>query len=160
MQIISNWIQGATGVVALVAAGAALVVSWLDRRESRAEADRDRCAARELAQEDRAAAAHHARLAFELEALTRLAENRNRGGSQDHEERARLGAEALTLVGIVGRERIPSQWDRQVEKSSDELRAHLVDPDLHQWKIDAIEVQLAINDVLGELDRATSRDGS
>jgi hypothetical protein len=140
------WIQVAAVVAALGAAVVALVVSAKDRKHSRL-----------IAEEDRKAALLQAKLLLDLEALMRLLENRNRGGSSDRQESARLGAEALSLVGLIGRERIPRQWSRQVSDSDEALREYFDDPDLPAYKKDAIEAQLAVNGVLAEIKALLER---
>lgn len=74
-------------------------------------------------------ALRHSHLMFELEALSRLSQNLNRGGSTDALERAQMGAEALTLVGLVGPERVPRLWERKVS-DHDRLRAARDRPDM------------------------------
>lgn len=131
-----------TAVLAAVAASiVALVVSALDRRN-----------ARRIADADRASALRHAHLMFELEALTRLSQNLNRGGSTDDLERAQMGAEALTLVGLAGPGRIPVLWERKVG-DDDRLREARDRRDMPDYKKDALEVQLAVSAVLRDIRR-------
>lgn len=68
----SDVIQISAVLAAVAASIVALVVSALDRRNERRIADADR-----------ASALRHAHLMFELEAVTRLSRNLNRGGSTD-----------------------------------------------------------------------------
>lgn len=138
---LSNWIQIAAVLAAVGASIVALIVSALDRRN-----------ARKIADADRAASLHHARLLFELEMASRLLENNNRGGSTDAIERAQLGAEALTMIGILGRGRVPRQWARRVDRDDDGLSDLLADPDLPDFKKDAVETQLAVNAILRAID--------
>ena len=98
----SDFIQVAAVLVAIGAAIIALVISASDRKN-----------ARQIADADRASTLRHAHLMFELEALTRLSENLNRGGSADPLERNRMGAEALTLVGVLSSDRVPQLWERR-----------------------------------------------
>lgn len=63
---------------------------------------------------------------------------------------SRLGAEALTLVGTLGPDLVPELWARKVG-DDEKLRTHFADPGFPQYKRDAIEVQLAMNQVLEEL---------
>lgn len=91
---------------------------------------------------------------FELEALTRLTQNLNRGGSTDDLERARMGAEALTLVGVLSPDRIPELWEQKVG-SDDRLRAAFADPEMPEYRKEALEAQLAINAVLREIREET-----
>lgn len=138
---LSNWIQVVAVLAAVGASIVALVVSAKDRRN-----------AREIADADRAASLHHARLLFELEMATRLLENKNRGGSTDPIERAQLGAEALTMIGVLGYDRVPRQWSRRVDRDDDGLSDLLIDPETPEWKKDAIETQLAVNSILRAID--------
>lgn len=137
----SDVIQLAALLAAVAASIIALVVSALDRRN-----------ARRIADADRASALRHAHLMFELEALTRLSQNLNRGGSTDDLERAQMGAEALTLVGVAGPKRVPRLWERKVG-DDDRLLAAQERPDMPDYKKDALEVQLAVNAVLREIRR-------
>lgn len=135
----SDLIQVAAVLAAVFAAIVALVISALDRRNTR-----------QIADADRASSLRHAHLMFELEALTRLSENLNRGGSSDREEVARMGAEALTLVGVLSPERVPELWERKVG-DDDRLQAVFADPDMPDYKKDAIEAQFGINAVLRDI---------
>jgi hypothetical protein len=133
-----------TAVLAAVAAAiVALVVSALDRRN-----------ARRIADADRASSLRHAHLMFELEALTRLSQNLNRGGTTDPLERARMGAEALTLVGVLSPARLPELWERKVG-DDDRLRAAFNDTEMPDYKKEALETQLAISAVLREIRKET-----
>ena len=144
---LSDWIQTAAVLVAVGASVVALIVSW-----------RDRMNARKIAAADRAAALAQAKLMFDMEALLRLLENQNRGGSTDDLERKRLGAEAMALVGLTGPERLPTLWKRRIGHDDEELREKLSDgsdsPDFIKW---AIEVQLALNKVVDEIRQVVSR---
>lgn len=135
----SDLIQGAAVLAAVFAAIVALVISALDRRN-----------ARRIADADRASSLRHGHLMFELQALTRLSENLNRGGSTDRQEVARMGAEALTLVGVLSPERVPELWERKVG-DDDRLRAAFADPDMPDYKKEAIEAQLGISAVLRDI---------
>lgn len=143
-------------LVLLAAVGAsvvALVVSAKDRANARQIAIDDRAAAARVAAEDRRQSLHHARLLRELDILSRLLENLNRGGSSDAQERTRLGAEALTLIGQLSEERLPTLWN---ERAGDEerLRAAYEDPEMPQHKKNAIEAQLAVLAILREVSEA------
>lgn len=141
------WIQASAIVVAIGASIVALVISW-----------RDRVNARLIASEDRRAALEQAKLMFDLEALLRLLENQNRGGSTDDLERARLGAEAMALVGLIGPNRLPTLWKRRIGHDDDGLRAKLTEesetPDFLKH---TIETQLALNEVVREIYTAVNR---
>lgn len=132
-------------LAAVAAAIVALIISALDRRN-----------AREIAAADRANTLRQAHLMFELETLTRLAENLNRGGSTDRSESARMGSEALTLVGALSPARLPKLWEEKVG-SDERLRAAMADPEMPTHKKDALETQLAISAVLEEIAAATAK---
>lgn len=142
------WIQAGAVVVAVGASIVALIVSWRDRVNSR-----------QIAAEDRRAALAQAKLMFDLEALLRLLENQNHGGSTDDQERKRLGAEAMALVGLIGPDRLPILWKRRIGHDDDELREKLAEgsdsPDFIKW---AVEVQLALNKVVVEINDIVNRD--
>lgn len=145
---VTLWIQAGAVVVAIGASIVALIVSW-----------RDRVNARKIATDDRRAALAQAKLMFDLEALLRLLENQNRGGSTDDLEQKRLGAEAMALVGLIGQERLPRLWQRRIGEDDDGLRAKLTDdekttPEFLKW---AIEVQLALNEVVEEIRQSVNR---
>lgn len=144
---LTDWIQTAAVLVAVGASVVALIVSW-----------RDRVNARKIAAADRKAALAQAKLMFDMEALLRLLENQNRGGSTDDLERKRLGAEAMALVGLIGPERLPILWQRRIGHDDEELQEKLADgsdsPDFIKW---AIEVQLALNKVVDEIRQVVSR---
>lgn len=135
----SDLIQTLAVLAAVGAALVALYISAKDRRNSR-----------EIAAIDRREAFRQSHLMFELEALRRLSENRNRGGSTDPAEVSRMGAEALTLVGILGGERLPTQWERSVGDDA-KLRAAFCDPEMPEYKKDALETQLALNAVIADI---------
>lgn len=143
---VTLWIQAGAVVVAVGASIVALVVSW-----------RDRVNARNIAAKDRRAALAQAKLMFDLEALLRLLENQNRGGSTDRLETQRLGAEALSLIGLLGRDRLPRLWDRRVERDDDGLRELFEDEHFPEFKKDAVEVQLAVNEVVREIREIVNR---
>jgi hypothetical protein len=140
----SDLIQVSAVLAAVSAAIVALIVSALDRRN-----------ARRIADADRASALSHSHLMFELEALTRLSQNLNRGGTTDALERARMGAEALTLVGVLSPQRLPELWERKIG-DDDRLRAAFNDSEMPDYKKDALETQLAISAVLREIRKETA----
>jgi hypothetical protein len=145
-QDINNIISALAVVAAVVAAIIALKISADDRRN-----------AQKIASDDRREALRQAHLLFELEQLTRLSENRNRGGSTDPEERKRLGAEALMLMGVLGPERLPTQWERAVGPD-ERIQAAFDEPDMPQFKRDAQETQLAVSAVLREIRASIARE--
>ncbi len=61
-----------------------------------------------------------------------------------------MGAEALTLVGVLSPERVPELWERKVG-DDDRLRAAFADPDMPDYKKEAIEAQLGISAVLRDI---------
>ncbi|WP_061016684.1 hypothetical protein [Microbacterium sp. CCH5-D1] len=151
--VVSNIIQILVLVAAVGAAIVALVVSAKDRKNAQRIAEGDRAAAAELAAQDRREGLRQAHLMFELEALTKLLENLNRGGSTDPLETRRMGAEALTLIGALGSDRLPHQWERRVG-DDERLEAAYEDPEMPEYKKDALEGQLAVNAVLHEIRRS------
>ncbi|PWC03076.1 hypothetical protein [Agromyces badenianii] len=130
------WIQAGAVVVAVAASLVALYTSW-----------RDRANARRIAAEDRRASLEQAKLMFDLEALLRLLENLNRGGSTDTQESRRMGSEALSLIGLLGPDLLPTQWQRRVGRDDEGFQTLLKDPGFPEFKKDAIEVQIAVNRV-------------
>lgn len=140
IDVANLWIQSVVAAAAVVAAVIALIIGALDRRN-----------ARSIAAEDRRSALAHAKLMFDLELLSRLLENLNRGGSSDPDERSRMGAEALTLIGLLGPELLPRQWTNRVGDEA-KLRALLVNDDNPEWKKNAIEAQLAVNSVIDKIN--------
>ena len=148
INVANLWIQSAVAIAAIAAAIIALLIGALDRRN-----------ARSIAAEDRAAALRHAKLMFDLEVLSRLLENLNRGGSSDPDESKRMGAEALTLIGLVGPELLPDLWDARVGDDA-KLRAHASDDEFPLWKRNAINVQLAVNTVVSRINSEIARDDS
>lgn len=65
-----------------------------------------------------------------------------------------MGAEALTLIGVLSPERLPELWKRKVG-SDDRLRAAYADPEMPDYKKEALETQLAISAVLREIREET-----
>jgi hypothetical protein len=143
--ILTLWIQAAAVVAAVGAAIVALVVGWLDRKASKA-----------IAAADRADALRQAKLMFDLDKMLRLLYNVNRGGSTDDLERAQLGAEQLTLVGLLGKDRVPELWDLKIG-SEDHLRELLDKPDHPDFRKQGIRVQLAMNELLDEIRESVDR---
>jgi hypothetical protein len=83
----------------------------------------------------RAAAQHR----FDLELLVRLAENLQRGSSNDTQERLRMGADARALIGALGPERLPMSLKKYGAESVDELRAMVDDNSREAWHRCALE---------------------
>lgn len=140
VNVVNLWIQSVVALAAIIAAVVALVIGALDRRNARA-----------IAAEDRKAS-----LMFDLEVLSRLLENLNRRGSSDPAESKRMGAEALTLIGLLGPDLLPTQWNHRVGDEA-KLRELLADDDFPEWKRNAIEVQVAVNTVLAKIRKELSR---
>jgi hypothetical protein len=139
---VGDWIQSASVVVGIGAAIVALVIASRDRR----------------------AAAKQERLRFELDAALRLAANLAQGGTADNDtaaqlERKRMGAEALVLTGLLGRDRMPTYWVHKFE-TDDKLKQLLADPGTPQFRRDAIEASLAVNAIAEDLRRAEGRRAS
>lgn len=132
-------------LAAVVAAvGASIVALWISAA--------DRRNARLIADADRVAALKHSSLLFEQAQLLRLLENARRGGSTDPLETARLGAEAAGIIGLLGPERLPRNWENRVTSREDpSLQEHLNDETTPEWQKCAIEVQLALDDVTARI---------
>lgn len=137
---IALWVQVAAVLAAVGAAIVALVVSALDRRNSR-----------RIAEEDRRAALRHAHLMFELEALLRLTQNLTRGGHSDKTISRDMGAEASALVGALGAERVPRSWKALVNKTPEEIDATVEDAETPDWLKKSIESHLALTAVAEEI---------
>jgi hypothetical protein len=145
------WIQAGAAVAAVAAAIIALVVSALDRKNTREIAAKDREAARKLVAEDRTAALRQSQLLFEQDALLRLLENARHGGSTDALKRADLGAEAGAIIGLFGPDRLPLNWANRVAQSPEELRAFVTDETKQPFLRRSVEVQLALEKVTTEI---------
>ncbi|WP_368499462.1 hypothetical protein [Herbiconiux sp. A18JL235] len=141
----SDIIQAAAVIAAVGAAIIALVISAKDRKNTR-----------DIAADDRREALRQAHLMFELDALVKLSENMNRGGSADVDESARMGIEALTLTGPLAPDRLPKLWAEKIGDDN-KLRAAMADPEMPRYKRDALEVQLAVSAVLAEVRDSTTR---
>lgn len=136
---------------------AAVALAAQDREAAAQLAADDRAAAARVAHEDRRESLRHARLLHELDTLSKLLTNLNRGGSSDQAESKRMGAEALTLIGMLGQARLPTLWaDRAGDE--DKLRAAYEDPDMPEYKKNALEAQLAVNAILREIDAILDSD--
>lgn len=137
---IALWIQVAAVIVAIGASVVALIVSALDRKT-----------ARKIAAADRLMAIRHGRLTFEMEALLRLTQNLRRGGSDDTQKSRDMGAEAGAIIGAIGPERLPRNWENRIEKTEEELRAFVADESKEDWLRRAVEAQLALMEVTEEI---------
>ena len=138
---IETIIQLAAVLAAVGASIVALAISAADRRNARLIADADRVAALK-----------HSSLLFEQAQLLRLLENARRGGSSDPVERARLGAEAAGIIGLIGPERLPRNWEGRVTSSDDpSLEDYLEDDSTPEWQKRAIEVQFALDQVTAQI---------
>lgn len=143
---ITLWVQAGAVVVAVAAAIVALVISGLDRRN-----------ARRIAAEDRRAALEHSQLIFEQTELLRLLQNLRRGGHSDPDAIKDMGAEAAAIIGAIGPERLPSNWDARIAKNADELRELMADEKEPGWLRRSVEVQIALNDVTREIRERLAR---
>ncbi|MCK6210046.1 hypothetical protein KZX45_05755 [Georgenia sp. EYE_87] len=142
------WIQTAVAVAAVAAAIIALVVSAKDRQN-----------AREIAAEDRRAALEHARLMFDLDVLTRLSRNLERGGHDDKSVSRDMGAEAAALINAIGPDRLPVTWSDRRKASLDDVREWLADEDkFPAWKRDGHEVLLELRRVADRIDELIKRE--
>jgi hypothetical protein len=144
---IALWVQVAAVVVAVGASVVALIVSALDRRN-----------ARKIAAMDRLTSIRHNRLTFEMEALLRLSQNLQPGGSNDTQKSRDMGAEAGAIVGAIGPERLPKNWEKRIEKSEEELRAFVADESNEGWIRRAVEAQLALMEVTEEIHKLTEEE--
>jgi hypothetical protein len=135
-------VQVAAVVAAVGASIVALIISALDRRN-----------ARKIAAKDRKDSLRQAQLLFEQEVLLRLLQNARRAGSTDPLERDQLGAEAAALIGLLGPERLPMNWENRVGKnqSEDEMRAFVADASKQEFLRRAVEVQLALNTTTAQI---------
>lgn len=109
-----------------------------------------------IASKNRRDALRQDHLMFELEVAVRLTENLVRGGSTDPLERQRMGAEALALAGALERYRIPGYWDKKIGPDQ-KLLGLLDDPEMPDWQRNAIEAQLAVNEILREIAKHEGR---
>lgn len=141
---IALWVQSAAVLVAVGASLVALSTSYLDRRNNR-----------RIAAETRAADIRVRSLLLELEHAIRLATNRNMGGSSDGRESNRLGAEATALVTLLGKERVPVQWENLVGHGPEELLGKMDEPETPDWVKHKIETGIAVQRILTEF-RSTS----
>lgn len=137
---IALWVQVAAVLAAVAAAIVALVISALDRRN-----------ARQIAAEDRRAALEHSQLLFEQTELLRLLQNLRRGGHTDPDKIKDMGAEAGAIIGVIGPERLPRNWEARIAKNADELHEVMEDESEPGWLRRSVEVQLALNDVTREI---------
>lgn len=112
-------------------------------------------AADRRAEEDRAEARRAARHRDEVDMLTRLTLNLERGGSSDPDERARMGVEATTLLMALGPERLPVAYALHVGDSPDDVRGFISDPSVPAWRQAANEVLMELQRVIVE-ERAAS----
>jgi len=138
--VVSLWVQSGAVLVALAASVIALIVSALDRRNSRQIAARDRQAALEREQ-----------LMYEQEALLRLLQNLRRGGHTDESAIRDMGAEAGALIGAIGQDKLPRNWEKRIGKTDEELLAYVDNEEKPEWQRRAVEVQIALNEVTREI---------
>jgi hypothetical protein len=100
-------------------------------------------AADRRAEADRAAVRHAAQHRLEVELLLRLAENLTRGGAQNPQEVARMGAEARALIAALGPERVPLSYE-EYAASTDKLRTTMADTSEPLWLRQSIEALLEL----------------
>ncbi|WP_431278250.1 hypothetical protein [Leifsonia poae] len=132
----SDIIQIAVVIAAVGSSIIALCIAAKDRRAAAEEASRER---------------KFQSLRGELDLAMRLLTNTSRGGSTDPLERARLGAEQMALVGLLGEKRIPRLWKRRMNVTDEALRKMLDDPqekDFKKWEYESL---LAVNEIVREL---------
>jgi hypothetical protein len=143
---IALWVQVAAVVAAVLAAIVALIVSALDRRNARLIAD-----------EDRRAALKQAHMMFELQALLKLAQNKNRGGHSDSNIAKDMGAEWAGLVGALGPDRVPRNWSKLVDRTPEEIEEMLADRDTTVEHKESIEAHLALAAVAEEIRQENAK---
>lgn len=143
---IALWVQVAAVVAAVVAAIIALIISALDRRNARG-----------IAAEDRRAALEHSQLLFEQAELLRLLQNLRRGGHTDEDIIKDMGAEAGAIIGAIGSERLPRNWQARIAQTDEELRAFMDDTTQPDWLIRSVEAQVALNEVTQEIRERLAR---
>lgn len=141
METLSLWIQTLVAVAAVGVAIIALIVSAKDREN-----------AREIAAKDRRANLEQARLMFDLDALARLSRNLERAGHVDQQVAKDMGAEAAALLNVLGPDRLPRTWADKRKGTLTEAATAMDDPDLPDWKRDAIEVALELRRVGERID--------
>lgn len=143
---VALWVQVAAVVAAVVAAIIALVISALDRRN-----------ARRIAAEDRRAALEHSQLLFEQSELLKLLQNLRRGGHTDEDKIKDMGAEAGAIIGAIGPDRLPRNWEARVAQTHEELRVFMDDPSKPEWLRRSVEAQVALNEVTQEIRERLAR---
>lgn len=130
----------------LVAVGASVVAIII--------ATQDRKTQLRIARQDR----EQARLALELEYAIRLSANRNMGGSTDPAETKRLGAEALALIGVVGKRWVPEQYAHIMNGHTPEsLAAAHANDGTPQWIKWRTESTLAVQRIVAEMYAKSGR---
>lgn len=147
-EALNLWIQTAVAIAAVAAAIIALVVSAKDRQN-----------ARRIAAEDRRAALEHARLMFDLDLLTRLSQNLQRGGHTDPVKVQDMGAEVVALANAIGPERLPLFWQRWSRGSSpNDIAAWVTDEERFEpWQREGFEVLAELRRVADRIDELTKR---
>lgn len=139
---LSDILQLAATLVALATGIAALSIAHKDRRH-----------ATKLAEDDRRSALRQAQLMSELDAATRLAINLGRGGHMDKEIRKSMGTEALTLITLLGPERVPDLWASR-SASTEDLRAKADDESREPWDRGRAEAAGAMSAIIDEIRAA------
>ncbi|HEY4226032.1 MAG TPA: hypothetical protein VGM70_09480 [Pseudolysinimonas sp.] len=119
----------------------ALSLGYLDRRN-----------ARHIAARDRAEALRDSQLLFEQEQLVRLLENLRQGGSTDPLIRSRLGGEAAAVIGFMGKDRLPMNWaNRVLPSDAATLEDVMNDASRLDWIRQSAEVQVALERVTAQI---------
>lgn len=138
---VSDVIQLAAVLVAVVASVVALVIATADRKTQLRIAKRDRA---------------QARLAVELEYAVRLSANRNMGGSSDPAESKQLGAEAMALAVVVGRRWVPRQYDHIMEgRTPEEIITMFENPESPNWVKWRNEAAVGVQAIVDEMYKNT-----
>ncbi|GAA3181290.1 hypothetical protein GCM10010531_39360 [Blastococcus jejuensis] len=133
---------------------AALAIAVYGNRAADRRAAADRAAADRRAEADRASGQQADQHRLEIELLLRLAANLTRGGAQDPQEVARLGAEARALIAALGPDRVPMSYAEYAE-STDELLTAMADTSKPLWLRQSIEALLQLQRLATE-HRATT----
>src|SRR5699024_12445607 len=133
---VSLWVQSGAVLVALAASVIALMVSALDRRNSRQIAARDRQAALEREQ-----------LMYEQEALLRLLQNLRRGGHTDESAIRDMDAEAGGLIRAIGQDKLARNGVKRIDQTDDGLLPYVDNEETPERHRRAGAVQIALKAV-------------
>ncbi|MET4003925.1 hypothetical protein ABIB48_002663 [Arthrobacter sp. UYCu511] len=137
---VTLWVQAGAVVVAVAASVVALVVSALDRKNSRQIAAADRRAALELSQ-----------LLFQQESIVKLAQTLKLARNSDTDVRGSLLDEAEALIYAVGPELLPRNWAK-VSTRTDSRKQELIEGDSVNPEFQRLlEVQLALTGLMNQI---------